>query len=172
VRSLVEWVAIIIGALIVALIVKTFLVQAFYIPSASMAPTLKQNDRVLVNKLTYRFGDVDRGDIVVFERPPLAQGDPDMHDFIKRVVGLPGEEIEARNGRVFVDGERLREPYLARGMRTTGLEPTTIPDEHVFVMGDNRSASSDSRVFDAIPIDTIVGRAFLRVWPVTDLTRL
>ena len=170
-RNAVEWVAIIGGAFLVAFVVKTFLVQAFFIPSGSMLPTLHQDDRVLVNKLSYDLHDVHRGDLVVFERPE-GEAAGQIKDLIKRVVGLPGEKIEQRDGDVYIDGQRLEEPYLAEGTETTNLDPQVIPDGHVFVMGDNRSDSMDSRVFSAIDEDLIVGRAFVRVWPLPDLALL
>ena len=168
VRNAIEWVAIVVGALVVALVVKTFLIQAFFIPSLSMYPTLDKGDRVLVNKLSYKLHDVHRGDIVVFERP---KGQPasDIKDLIKRVVGLPGESIEARSGHVYIDGKELDEPYLVDGVTTENLPRQTVPDGDVFVMGDNRGDSADSRVFGPIDEDTIVGRAFLRVWPIPDI---
>lgn len=168
VRSMVEWVAVIVGALIVALVIKTFLFQAFYIPSGSMLPTLETGDRVLVNKLSYDAHDVNRGDVVVFERPP-GQPESEIKDLIKRVIGLPGDVIEARDGVVYVNDRELDEPYLAEGTRTENLPRQTVPDNHVFVMGDNRMGSQDSRVFGAIEEDLIVGRAFVRIWPVTHL---
>jgi signal peptidase I len=171
VRNLVEWVAIIGGAFLVAFVVKTFLIQAFFIPSGSMLPTLHEDDRVLVNKLSYDLHDVHRGDLVVFERPE-SDAAGQIRDLIKRVVGLPGETIEERDGDVYIDGRRLEEPYLDDGTRTTNLRQQRIPDDHVFVMGDNRGDSMDSRVFSAIDEDLIVGRAFIRVWPVTDLALL
>ena len=163
-RSVIEWVAVLGGALVVALVIKTFLFQAFYIPSSSMEPTLEVGDRVLVNKLSYRLHDVNRGDVVVFGRPE-SEAAADVRDLIKRVVGLPGERIEAREGVVLVDGEVLEEPYLADGAVTGDFGPEEVPDGHVFVMGDNRGDSRDSRVFGAITEDSIVGRAFYRVWP-------
>ena len=171
VRNIVEWVAIVAGALAVALLVKTFLIQAFFIPSLSMAPTLDEGDRVLVNKLSYKMHEVHRGDMVVFDRP---EGSPesDIKDLIKRVIGLPGETIEARDGAVYIDGDRLEEPYLDDGVRTENLPETQIPAGHVFVMGDNRTGSSDSRVFGPVDEDTIVGRAFIRVWPLPDISLL
>ncbi len=168
VRSIVEWVAVIVGALIIALVIKTFLFQAFYIPSESMLPTLEKGDRVLVNKLSYDLHDVNRGDVVVFERPPN-QPETEIKDLIKRVIGLPGDVIEARDGTVFIDDKPLDEPYLAADVVTENLPKQTIPEDHVFVMGDNRGASQDSRVFGAIEEDLIVGRAFVRIWPVTHL---
>jgi signal peptidase I len=170
-RNAVEWVVIIGGAFLVAFVVKTFLIQAFFIPSGSMLPTLHEEDRVLVNKLSYDLHDVHRGDLVVFERPEN-EAAGQIKDLIKRVVGLPGERIESRDGDVYIDGDLLEEPYLADGAETTGLEPQTVPEGHVFVMGDNRGDSMDSRVFHAIDEDLIVGRAFVRVWPLPDLSLL
>jgi signal peptidase I len=173
VRSAIEWVAVIVGALVVALIVKTFLFQAFYIPSASMEPTLGKGDRVLVNKLSYDVHDVNRGDIIVFELPPDKVGPDGIKDLIKRVVGLPGDVIESRDGEVYIDDELLDEPYLPDGTTTANppIERQTVPEDHVFVMGDNRNNSMDSRYTNRgpIPIDTIVGRAFIQVWPPTDV---
>jgi signal peptidase I len=171
VRSLVEWGAVIVGALIVALIIKTFLFQAFYIPSESMVPTLKVGDRVLVNKLSYEVHDVHRGDVVVFERPPSETPDP-IKDLIKRVIGLPGDELESQDGVVIINGKRLDEPYLADGVRTENLEKQTVPKGMVFVMGDNRGDSLDSRIFGPISQKLIVGRAFVRVYPITHLSGL
>ena len=179
-RNVVEWVVIAAGALLVAFVIKTFLLQAFYIPSLSMAPTLKINDRVLVNKLSYDLHDVHRGDLVVFENP----GDENSttKDLIKRVVGLPGETIEARDGRVLINGQVLDEPYLERDVTTQGAichtetkpgcdgpDKIVVPPDSYFVMGDNRANSRDSRFIGAIPGSRIIGRAFVRVWPITEI---
>lgn len=171
VRNLVEWVAIIVGALAVALVVKTFLIQAFFIPSLSMYPTLDEGDRVLVNKISYKLHDVNRGDLVVFERPE-GQPESDIKDLIKRVIGLPGETIEAREGVVYVNDRALTEDYLVEGVTTDNLPRQEIPAGHVWVMGDNRGDSADSRVFGPIDEDTIVGRAFILVWPIPEITLL
>ncbi|MDG1411526.1 MAG: signal peptidase I [Acidimicrobiales bacterium] len=180
-RSAVEWIAVAIGALAAALLIKSFLLQAFYIPSESMVDTLQVNDRVLVNKLNYRFGDIDRGDIIVFKRPPGAGGQ--INDFIKRVIALPGETVTLVNGQVFIDDVLLDEPYV-RGAQTDPFtaaivsqgctnapEPDrcTIADGWYFVMGDNRNSSIDSRSFGPIAEDTVAGRAFLKVWPLGDM---
>ena len=179
VRNAVEWVVIAGGALLVAFLIKTFLLQAFYIPSLSMAPTLKINDRVLVNKLSYDLHDVHRGDVVVFESPP---NEGQTKDLIKRVIALPGETVEASDGQVLINGSPLEEPYLDPDVVTNGPmcqtswpgcavpEKFTVPSGHYWVMGDNRSNSRDSRFFGAIPDSLIIGRAFVRVWPVTALT--
>ncbi len=182
VRSLVEWVAVIVGALVVALVVKTFLFQAFFIPSGSMEPTLEKGDRVLVNKLSYDVHDVRRGDVVVFELPPDKVGVDGIKDLIKRVVGLPGDVIETRDGVVYINDRQLEEPYLPDGVitgdPTNGNNPSiarqTVPEGTVFVMGDNRSNSHDSRYSDRgpIPIDSIVGRAFVLVWPPGEISAL
>lgn len=166
-RNAVEWVAVVVGAVVIALLVKTFLVQAFRIPSESMDPTLVRGDRVLVNKLSYRLHDVNRGDVVVFQRPEGLPGTPeDPQDLIKRVIGLPGETVDARDGVVHIDGRPLEEPYLPAGTFTANLDrPVVVPDGHVLVLGDNRANSQDGRVFGPIPIDSIVGRAFLIMWP-------
>ena len=182
-RTLLEWVAVAVGALAVALLIKAFLLQAFYIPSGSMQETLHEGDRVLVNKLSYRFGDVGRGDVIVFEKPPGASGD--INDLIKRVIAPPGETVTLVDGDVFIDGNRLDEAeYLGLESGTFPLnaipncdnEPVnnrcTVPDDTVFVMGDNRGGSTDSRRFGPIEQDTIVGRAFLKVWPPGDISFL
>ncbi len=122
VTSIVEWVLVIGGAVVLALIVKIVLLQAFYIPSASMDPTLQKGDRVLVNKLSYKLHDVNRGDIVVFERPP-SETATNIPDLIKRVVGLPGEEIVITEGHVYIDGNLLDEPYLPEGSRRAPRTP-------------------------------------------------
>jgi signal peptidase I len=189
VRSLVEWVLVIAGALVVALLIKTFLIQAFFIPSASMVPTLHVDDRVLVNKLSYKLHDVNRGDIVVFERPEhdnpssrTSNGngvveEDDVKDLIKRVIGLPGDEVVIKENAVWINGDRLEESYLPTGTTTTNRgdyqdctdqDPCEIPAGMVWVMGDNRGASQDSRYFGPIDEDAIVGRAFLRIWPLGD----
>jgi signal peptidase I len=172
-RSAVEWVAVIVGALVVALVVKTFLFQAFYIPSGSMEPTLEKGDRVLVNKLSYDLHDVHRGDVIVFELEPADVGPDGIKDLIKRVIGLPGDVIETRDGVVYINDEPLDEPYLTDGTKTgdptdgqnPAIERQTVPEGHVYVLGDNRSNSADSRYRGPIAIDSIVGRAFILVWP-------
>ena len=173
-RSTIEWVVIIAGALIVALVVRTFVVQPFYIPSASMEPQLMVGDRVLVNKLSYRLHDVHRGDVVVFERPKCDGGEPVIKDLIKRVIGLPGERLEGRGGSVYVDGRRLREPYLPPTATTSDFGPVQVPSHHLWVMGDNRQNSKDSRFLcnnspTFIAEGEVVGRAFVRVWPPSDI---
>lgn len=166
-RTAVEWVVILAAALVVAFLVKTFLIQAFFIPSGSMEPTLKPNDRVLVNKLGYDLHSIHRGDIVVFKAPPSEANDPSVKDLIKRVIGLPGDRIQAINGHVYIDGNLLSEPYLPPGTVTTNLPLTVVAPGQYFMLGDNRGDSKDSRFIGAIPRHLIVGRAFIRVWPLS-----
>ncbi len=170
-RGVLEWVLILLGAVAVAFVIKTFLFQAFYIPSVSMEPTLEVKDRVIVNKLSYDFHDVHRGDIVVFKSPP-GEDTGTVKDLIKRVIGLPGETVEARDGQILINGQPLTEPYLKDGVTTGHVEPHKVPPGHVWVMGDNRPNSKDSRFFGAIDEELIVGRAFVRVWPIPKLSLL
>lgn len=174
VRNVAEWLAIVIGAIVVALLVKTFLVQAFRIPSASMEDTLLIGDRVMVNKLSYRLHDVNPADVVVFDRPAgLPGGAQEPEDLIKRVIGLPGDTLQTVDGKVVRNGQPLDEPYLKPGSTTTGIEqPVTVPPGTVWVMGDNRNNSSDSRVFGPIPQTSIVGRAFVIMWPPSQFSGL
>lgn len=180
-RVIAEWVAVLAGALLLALVLRSVLFQAYYIRFTSMEPTLDNGDRVLVNKLGYDIGDIDRGDLVVFERPQGVSGRQE-DDLIKRVIAFPGEVIAFVEGDVYIDGQRLHEPYLKSSGITTGKMPSgcaAIVDEgcligsgEVFVMGDNRPNSTDSRTFGPISEDLIVGHAFLRLWPMTDFGRL
>jgi signal peptidase I len=173
-RNVIEWILVIVGAILVAVLVRTFLVQAFRIPSESMSPTLEKGDRVIVNRLSYKVHDVNRGDIVVFSRPARLPAGPDQpDDLIKRVIALPGETVQTKDGSIYIDNRKLNEPYLPKGTSSRDIEtPVTVPAGHVWVMGDNRSNSADSRVFGPIDTDTIVGRAFLRIWPLNRLGTL
>lgn len=183
IRSAVEWIAVLAGAVVVALVVRTFLFTTFWIPSGSMEPTLMggdRRDRVVVNRLAYRWGEPERGDIIVFKVPEgepvtaLADGQK-VNDLIKRVIGLPGETITLQDGQVYVDGELLDEPYLREGTRTdpapSGVDTFEVPEDAVFVMGDNRTNSHDARAWEHpwVPEEDIVGEAFLRIWPLGEL---
>jgi signal peptidase I len=177
-------------ALVIAIVVKTFLVQAFYIPSESMEPTLQRGDRVLVCRFCYRFGDVERGDVIVFADPDpapherglvasvvrwLAEGigvaQPEDEDFIKRVAGLPGDVLEIRRGQLYVNGAEVDEPYLSPDVDTRSYGPVTVPDGMLFVLGDNRLVSGDSRLtpdeggVGLVPTDRVIGEAFVIVFP-------
>jgi signal peptidase I len=179
----VEW-AIVVGvAVLAALLIKTFVLQAFFIPSASMEPTLRggnglPGDRVLVDKVSYHVRDVSRGDVIVFHAPPDFP-DPTITDLIKRVIGLPGDEVTFEDGKVKINGDFIAEPYLGPNKptlpapegagkwdhRCVAEDPCKVPPGHLWVMGDNRTDSEDSRWVGPIPEDLVVGRAFVLVWP-------
>jgi len=156
-------------AALLSLLIITFVVQAFFIPSGSMEPTLQVGDRILVSKFSYRFGSVHRGDVIVFHYP-LNPG----KDFVKRVVALPSETVELRDGVVLINGTPIRELYptaLAAGDRTctSNYAPVRIAPGQVFVLGDNRCNSEDSRFFGFVPLANVVGKALLVYWPLPRL---
>jgi signal peptidase I len=162
-RNAIEWVVVIVGAIVITVLLRTFAFQTFYIPSESMVPTLQVGDRIVVNKLA---DDYHLGDIVVFERPDTWRAEHDV--LIKRVIGMPGQTIEIRENTVYIDGQQLVEPYLPDGATMADYGPFTVPADEIFVMGDNRSFSSDSRDNGPVPLDNVVGRAALRIWPLGD----
>ncbi len=177
-RWVVEWAVILMAVLVCTVLLRTYVIQSFYIPSPSMTPTLAVGDRIMVNKLSYDLHAVHRGDIVVFKRPPLES--QDYPDLVKRVIGMPGEQISARDGKVYINGVLLDEPWLPPGPQSyTGPlpgdahpqfnmpGPVTIPAGQYFVMGDNRTDSEDSRFFGPIPQSLMVGRAVAVVWPLS-----
>jgi signal peptidase I len=167
-----SWFVTVAIAVLVAVVVRAFLFQMFWIPSVSMAPTLEKGDRVIVSKI----GDVSnpgRGDILVFSRPPdLPTGEDHL---IKRVVGMPGDRVAFAEGDVYINEQLLPEPYLPAGTETLQLKdpgcrleaPCVIGPHQYWMMGDNRDESADSRRFGPIEADTIVGRAFVTVWPLS-----
>jgi len=167
-RVAIEWIILIGAALIVAIVIRAFVFQAFYIPSESMVPTLAVDDRVLVNKRSYRLHDPNRGDIAAFKAPPKAET-AQIKDLVKRVVGLPGETIEGRDGRILIEGKALEESYLPDGVESTTFGPVVVPDDSYYLLGDNRQASKDSTYFGPIERDQLIGRAFLRFWPLNHL---
>ena len=170
-----EWVTVLVVALVIAITVRSLVLQQFYISGPSMETTMFQDNRVLVNKLSYRLHDIYRGDVVVFDRVTV-DGEVVQHDdLIKRVIGLSGETISIKDCQVFIDGKLLPEPYLndydlAQSSlddrcRVPLMEETLIPENHLFVMGDNRPQSFDSRMFGSIEQNLVVGRAFVIIWP-------
>jgi signal peptidase I len=174
-----ETVVVVVVALIAALLLRTFVVQTFYIPSGSMEPTLQIGDRILVDKLAYHLHGVDQGNIVVFRRPADENcGGPPVADLVKRVIGLPGETISLSKGFVYIDGKGLDESWLPTSEQGTTFpgpsgtaydlaKPYVVPANDYFVMGDNRSDSCDSRYWGPISRSLIVGKVDVRVWPLT-----
>ena len=173
-----EWLIVGVCALALALLLKAFLVEVFVIPSGSMEPTLMVDNRVVVYKLGYRLHDVNRGDVIVFHQPGQTA---DADDLIKRVVALGGEEFEIRGAKVYIDGVALEEPYLPQAASTHPTVPIrgcvndpepdrcVVPEGQILVLGDNRPDSRDGRYFGPIDVDTVVGRAFFKLWPPNDM---
>lgn len=170
-----DWALVIIVALAAAFFVRVFVLQQFYISGPSMETTLFQDDRVLVNKLIYRFSDIDRGDVVVFDRVTTSGGVVEHDDLIKRVIAVEGDSIQIKQCAVFINGAQIEEPYLdpilgepedlASQCRVVDMPTVVVPDGQLFVMGDNRAESFDSRSFGTIPTKLVRGQAFAVVWP-------
>jgi len=161
-----ETVETIVIAFILAFLIRTFVVQAFYIPSGSMKPNLQIGDRILAYKFLYGLKNVKRGDIIVFKFPLNPR-----KDFIKRVIGLPGDIIKVENKEIYVNGKQLSEPYIVHGDKWNSgfprdeYPPTPVPAGSLFMLGDNRDSSDDSRYWGFVPAQNLVGEAFLVYWP-------
>jgi len=177
----------VVAIVVITTLLRTLVAQAFYIPSPSMAPQLEVQDRIVVSKLSYRLHGVRRGDVIVFDAPDEAEPDedpgalpsrvlqavlegvnvvkPTTTEYVKRVIGLPGERVAGRGGNIFVDDRRLVEPYLPVGLATDDFAEVTVPEGDLFVLGDNRGSSFDSRRFGPIKRSSVVGRAVVKVWP-------
>lgn len=160
-RWAIEVVVIVAAAFVLALVVQAFVIKPFAIPSPSMENTLLEGDRVLVNRLVYRFHPPERGDIVVFHPPGRLETDP----FIKRVVAIAGDTIAVHDGMLYVNGAAQDEPYVKEYPIEGDYPETTIASGYVWAMGDNRNNSGDSRVFGPVPLESIMGEAFAKYWP-------
>jgi signal peptidase I len=180
-RLLVEFAALAAIAVVMAIVLRTFFIGTYLIPSGSMEPTLMINDRIMVDKISYHLHAIGRSDIVVFSTPPAENcGGPPVAHLVKRVIGLPGETISLSGGQVYIDGKLLPEPWLtAQSQRDTApgpsrqpyalVHPYRVPEGDVYVMGDNRTVSCDSRYWGPIPESSIVGKVDLRIWPLSRL---
>lgn len=159
-----EWAKVIGLAVIIAVVIRIFLFEPFDVSGPSMENTMYTGNIVMVNKLVYQFGEPERGEIVVFHVPGLEE-----KDYVKRVVALPGEKIEIKNSKLIINGKIIEEPYLNENMRTMDFEAVTVPQGHLFVLGDNRVNSTDSRSHELgpIPMESVVGRADLIYWPLS-----
>jgi signal peptidase I len=150
-------------------VVRPFVIEAYRIPSESMVPTLEVGDRILANKFIYHFTDPKKGDIIVFD----SVDEEDDQTLVKRVVGVAGDEIQVEDGVLFVNGEAQNESYLNQELPFRGsYGPTEVPEGHIFVMGDNRGNSADSRVFGPLPLENVKGEAFVRFWPISKIGSL
>ena len=206
-KDIFEWIYCFVIAVVVALLIKYFVGTPTVVKQTSMFPTLKQNERLILNRLTRTFDKApERGDIVTFEAPSKMEYSTDEIDYdnpvavynhkiegifskfsyyviefskvsyIKRVIGLPGDHVEIKDGKVYLNGELLEENYLDNNVETTSLEglftDVIVPEGTVFVMGDNRSHSADSRRFGCIPMDKLEGTVSFRIWPLNKLGKV
>ncbi len=167
-RWLLELVIILLAAFVLAIVIRAYVAQTFSIPSVSMYPTLQVGDRVVVNKLSYKLHDVDRGDIIVFRRPPRENcPGPPVADLVKRVIGLPGETISSRGNVILINGHPLAQPWFTPVPLGPPITTQKIPPNQYFVMGDNRADSCDSRYWGTVSRNLIVGKVELRIWPLS-----
>jgi signal peptidase I len=161
-----ETLSIIVIAFILAMILRTFVIEGRIIPSGSMLPTIQLQDRVMVNKFIYYFIEPQRGDIVVLDPPEVLNTD---QDYIKRIIALPGEQVEIKDGKVYIDGKALNEPYLFEPINYE-FGPVEVPANSLLVLGDNRNHSFDSHYWNAwLTLDRIKGKAFLTYWPINHI---
>ncbi len=179
-RVTIDWLVTIAGAILIVIAIKSWVVNPYRIPSSSMEPTLhcgrpgsgceaRFSDRVLANRFIYHLRSPHRGEIVVFETPPQAVLKCGAGGtFVKRLIGLPGERWEERTGFVYINGKKLKEPYVRPDRRDARTEaPRTIPDGTYFMMGDNRNSSCDSREWGTVPRENLIGKVFAIYWPPT-----
>lgn len=167
-RVVIEWGVILIIAVLASFLVRMYAVQTFFIPSGSMEPTLHVGDRILVNKLSVRFGTINVGDIIVFKAPPTEHCDDGSYsDLVKRVIGLPGQTITSKGNTVYVNGKPLKEPWKYWPDLNPAIKKLKVPANNYYVMGDNRANSCDSRFWGTVPRSDIIGKAFFRMWPLS-----
>ncbi|OEG00378.1 signal peptidase I [Vulcanibacillus modesticaldus] len=160
-RNIYEWLKSLVIAALLAYIIHTFLFAIVIVSGPSMEPTLHNGERLILNKIVYKIHPPERGDIIVFHAT-------ETDDYIKRVIGIPGDKIEFKNNQLFVNGQPVEEPYLG-DVYTGDISPFTVPDETLYVLGDNRNNSSDSRIFGPVAIDKVVGRVKIVIWPLNKL---
>jgi signal peptidase I len=168
-RTIVEWLIVLAIAVLVSLLVRTYVFQTFSIPSGSMEPTLQVGDRILVSKLSVEFGTIHRGDILVFKAPPDVRSDcgDDVADLVKRVIGLPGDHLTSKGNTIYVNGSPLKQPWTHNEPIFRHIGRVTVPANHYFMMGDNEPNSCDSRYWGSIPRSSVIGKVFLRIWPLS-----
>jgi signal peptidase I len=166
-RALIEWTAIIIIAVLVSFLMRTYAFQTFYIPSGSMEPTLQIGDRIIVNKLAVTWGTINIGDIVVFKAPPAEDCGEPVTDLVKRVIGIPGDSLRSKGNTIFVNNQPLVEKWTHTEPLGGAITPITLKANQYFMMGDNHSDSCDSRMWGPVPRSDIIGKAFVRIWPLS-----
>ncbi len=163
-REMFEWIKTILFALLIAFFVRAYLFQPYKVQMGSMQPTLHNNDLIMVNKISYRFREPVRGDIVVFNPP----GNTSSIHYIKRIIALPGERIEIKEGKVFINGIELSETYLLHSDTPGIVKEFVLSENEFFVLGDHRNNSMDSRDFGAVPLSNIHGKTMFQIWPLKD----
>ena len=166
-RLLVEWLVIIVVALMISFVMRTFVIQTFFIPSGSMEPTLQVGDRIIVSKLSVQWGTIHRGDILVFKAPPSEHCGAPVTDLVKRVIGLPGDHLTSRGNTIYVNGSPLKETWTHYEPLGTPIGHVTVGANRYFMMGDNHPDSCDSRMWGTVPRSDIIGKVFLRIWPIS-----
>lgn len=164
-RNLLDWIIVVVLAVGFSLVFRIYVAEGRWIPSESMVPTLQVGDRLIIEKVTPRFTGIARGDIIVF-RPPSTSSQKE--DMIKRVIGLPGDTIVIKSGKVYINGKALNEPYEAE-KPSADFKPYKVPENSYFVMGDNRNDSYDSRYWGPVPADRIIGKALVRYFPIDNI---
>jgi signal peptidase I len=170
-RVVIEWTIIIVIAVSASFLVRAFVFQTFFIPSDSMTPTLLKGDRIVVNKLSVDFGTINIGDIVVFKAPPDVSKlchDP-VTDLVKRVIGLPGDHLYSKGNTIYVNGKALDQKWTVYPAIGEPIFPTTVPAGHYFMMGDDHAGSCDSRTWGTVPRSDLIGKVFVRIWPLKSI---
>lgn len=168
-RTLGEWLIIIIAAVSISFVIRSYAFQTFYIPSASMEPTLQIGDRIIVDKLSVDFGTINRGDIVVFKAPPAEHCGVPVSDLVKRVIGIPGDHLTSKGNTIYVNNHPLKEAWTHTEPLGPPIGNVTVKKNQYFMMGDYHSDSCDSRSWGTVPRSDIIGKAFIRIWPLSRL---
>jgi signal peptidase I len=166
-RALIEWTTIIVIAVLASFLMRTYAFQTFYIPSGSMEPTLKIGDRIIVNKLAVSWGTINIGDVVVFKAPPAENCGEPVTDLVKRVIGVPGDTLTSKGNTIYVDGKALDETWTHTEPIGQPIAKIHLKKNMYFMMGDNHSDSCDSRMWGPVPRSDIIGKAFVRIWPLS-----
>jgi signal peptidase I len=171
-RGITEWLIVLVVAIVASFLVRTFVFQTFYIPSSSMKPTLWKGNRIMVDKLSVDFGTINIGDIVVFKAPPAVKSDcqDDVADLVKRVIGVPGDHLTSKGNTIYVNGKPLDQKWSHyTPIGDTPIGSVTVPKGQYYMMGDNHANSCDSRYWGTVPRSDIIGKVFLKFWPLSQL---
>ena len=170
-RGLTEWLIVLVVAVLASFLVRAYVVQTYFIPSKSMKPTLYVGNRIMVDKLAVEFGHINIGDIVVFKAPPevAIKCSDTVPDLVKRVIGLPGDVLTSKGNTIYVNGKPLHQKWTVYPDLGVPIQPTTVPAGHYFMMGDNHPDSCDSRTWGTVPRSDLIGKVFVRIWPLKSI---